>query len=114
MAGRPATPGRLAFPDTFVLADALQQVKANTAMKLTLASRPPGPWDSNAPPAPSDAPTRNVNQPKAPSPDAAFGDRNQAARNAAARVDAEAEHASRYHAVSTRRGFTPAVRLAPR
>src|SRR5580704_14502651 len=29
--------------DTFMLADALEQMKANTAMKLTLTSRPPGP-----------------------------------------------------------------------
>jgi hypothetical protein len=61
----------------------------------TLASRPPGPWDANAAPTltPIDVPTRNVNQRSAPS-DAAFGDRNQAARNAAARVDAEAERAT--------------------
>ena len=81
-----------------MLADALEQVKANTAMKLTLTSRPSGPWDSNAPPVPIDVPTRNVNQPSAQPPDAAFGDRNQAARNAAARVEAEAEHASRFQA----------------
>jgi hypothetical protein len=64
-------------------------------MILTLISRPPGPWDANAAPTPTpiDVPTRNVNQRSAPS-DAAFGDRNQAARNAAARVDAEAEHAA--------------------
>jgi hypothetical protein len=60
-------------------------------MILTLTSRPPGSWDANA--TPIDVPTRNVNQLSAPS-DAAFGDRNQAARNAAARVDAEAEHAA--------------------
>jgi hypothetical protein len=60
---------------------------------LTLTSRPPGPWDANGAPTPIDAPTRNVNQRGAPS-DAAFGDRNQAARNAAARIDAEAERAA--------------------
>jgi hypothetical protein len=58
---------------------------------MTETSRPPGPWDENAAPtpAPNDVSTRAVNQKSAPS-DAAFGDCNQAARNAAARVDAEA------------------------
>jgi hypothetical protein len=56
---------------------------------------PPGPWDANAAPTltPIDVPTRIVNQRSAPS-DAAFGDRNQAARNAAGRVDAQAERAN--------------------
>jgi hypothetical protein len=73
-------------------------------MTLTLTGRPPGPWDLNAAPtpAPLDVPTRHADQRSAP-PDAAFGDGNQAARNAAARVDAEAEHAvSRRAGGSTR------------
>ena len=61
---------------------------------FSLSTLPPGPGDSNAAPTltPIDAPTRYVNQRGAPS-DAAFGDRN-AARNAAARIDAEAERAA--------------------
>jgi len=64
-------------------------------MILTLTSRPPGPWDTNAAPTPTpiNASTRDVDQCRAPS-DAAFGDRHQAARNAAVRADAEAEHAA--------------------
>jgi len=63
-------------------------------MKLTLTSRPPGPWDANT--APAAAPifgrNRHVDRRSAPS-GAAFGDLNQGARNAAARADAEASHA---------------------
>jgi len=61
----------------------------------TFTNRPPGPWDANTAPTPAAiyVPTRTVNERS--EPDAAFGDLNQAARNAAARVDAAAAHAQR-------------------